>query len=974
MSDERTILEKLLEAPAQAPVTRRDVLRWGAVTSAAAALLRLPSPFRPVSEAEAAELSAILGGPAFPTYAGGAWTKSCCNMCGGQCGVLAYVDASGRVRKVEPNRDYGANVSNINDPKDAKTGTAVGGLLTFASAAAETHASGKWSGLAADTGRLCIKGNAPIRSLYDPDRLQRPLRRVGPRGSGQFEPISWEEAIEESARRLKEIRRRYGARSLVWFGEDHSFTHVQQDFCDAFGTPNYHNHSNLCDTSRKALYLSTIGADRPLADMANADLLVVFGWNFLSALKWIHLASIFTRGRDRGMEFVYIDPVFNTTASKADRWIAVRPGTDGALGLALCKAIIDAGAMDTAFRDAYTFGYDEFEAFLAGDGTYDPEKTPEWASDITGVPAGAGDPGGTAEPTPKGSIRWLAWKIIRAKAQNKRICIDVWSGPGHHTNATQGGRAIAALNVLLGAVDKPGTMVFPLRSGPGRPPSVSGWPGKDGWRLDGKDDVTIPATEPFAVTSDRDLVDVTGATFDAGDDLRGKKFNKKYLYSHGSGIYTEARDAMIAQRDFLGIPYPIKAAVFVFQNFVMSTPNTEKNLRAIGEMEFVLCVDTHLSETAMMADIVIPGSQYLERYDYNAAWVTYRTLGLRQPAVRSWFGGRSESQFLLDLGQAMGFAGFKAERVVVKAGESDPPRPADLKMFIEADEQYTEAEWVRFMATGNGGKPWANQMTFAQLKSSGVWTETGSAGGTQFEKHKKTSAFDAAKMEVKTVTAGGQTVYVVYGTNTDPTKRTPIGIAPSASFNSGTFEVGFNTETRRCQLWDPKFERAFVAQSDASKQLRPAGRVVVGDPAFHPLPWFKDPDFKPTSAFPLYFISWKEVEHTHTRTFNNAWLMEARGVNDLLVHPDTAGPLGLVDGDSAWVESPFGQVRARVQVTKRIHPECVGWFRGFGHWALGSLAKGKGTHDGWLLPGVSELHSGQAVHKEVGVRIWKALL
>jgi anaerobic selenocysteine-containing dehydrogenase len=100
--------------------------------------------------------------------------------------------------------------------------------------------------------------------------------------------------------------------------------------------------------------------------------------------------------------------------------------------------------------------------------------------------------------------------------------------------------------------------------------------------------------------------------------------------------------------------------------------------------------------------------------------------------------------------------------------------------------------------------------------------------------------------------------------------------------------------------------------------------------------------------------------------------MEAKGENAMLIHPATAASLGLADGDLCWVESPYGQVQARAKLTPRIHREVVGWVRGFGHWALGSLAAGKGSHDGWLLPGRAEALSGMAVHKEVGVRVWKS--
>jgi thiosulfate reductase/polysulfide reductase chain A len=846
---------------------------------ALAAASLLPWPFRKLSRAEAAEIT---------NYATGTWIPSCCNMCGGGCGILAYVE-DGTVRKIEPNGANPNNVANISTSFDA----------------ART---------AGDMGRLCCKGNSAIRSLYDPDRIRTPLKRVGPRGSGDFVAITWDDAIAEVASRLYATQLAYGARAIAWFTEDASFVPIQQDLTDALGTPNFSQHSNLCDTGRKAHYLNSLGFDRPVPDLEGTDFLLVFGWNFLSAIKWIHLAAIFTRARQSNpnFHFVYVDPVFNTTASKADQWVSPRPGTDGALALALCKLLIDAGNYDAAFVSSYTLGFGEFQKYLNGDGSYDTTpKTAAWAEGITGVPAA--------------TITQLATELGAAFTAGRKICIDSWSGPGHHTNATQGGRAIDCLSLLLGAVDAPGTMVIPVRSGPSRRAAVSGWPAKDGWRVDGRDDVTIPAGNP-----------VSGSV------------KKKYSHSHGSGIYIELRDRMLSQTDFVGNPYPLKAAVFVFQNFVMSTPNTQKNIDAINNMDFVVCVDTHLSETALMADIVIPGSHYLERFEFVPPWVTFRAVGLRQPVVPSWIGGMSEGQFFLEVGAAMGLPGFKTD-----AGLND------------TDENYQKDMWTRFMASGNGGGPWNNQMTWDQLKAAGVWIETGSTGGTQFLKHSATMTFGATDT-IAAVTAGlpaAETVYIVKN-SAGKTK----GIAAGPTMNVGDqFKAGFNTDSRRCQFWSPKLEKYFTGATPVGNQS------VANDLRYHPLPYFLPPEDAPTSSFPLYFISWKEVEHTHTRTFNNAWLMEMKGENKLIVHPTVAAAKGLSEDDRVWVQTAFGQIGVRVHITEGIQPDTVGFVRGFGHWGLGKLAKGRGAHDGWLLPGKAEIHSGQAVHKEVACRIYKGL-
>jgi thiosulfate reductase/polysulfide reductase chain A len=136
-----------------------------------------------------------------------------------------------------------------------------------------------------------------------------------------------------------------------------------------------------------------------------------------------------------------------------------------------------------------------------------------------------------------------------------------------------------------------------------------------------------------------------------------------------------------------------------------------------------------------------------------------------------------------------------------------------------------------------------------------------------------------------------------------------------------------------------------------------------------PLPVYTPRDWQPDHAYPLFLINWKEASHTHTRTQNNPWLLEIKPDNPLLVHPTTAERFGFSDGDEIWVESPYGKVKARAKVTRRIHPEVVGLQHGFGHTALGRNAKDRGTRDGLLRPTKADALSGMSLHKEACVTL-----
>jgi thiosulfate reductase/polysulfide reductase chain A len=489
------------------------------------------------------------------------WIATCCNMCGGTTGIVARV-YNGRVIKLEPNAFNPVGVCNISTDFESLQGTGA---------------------------RMCPKGNAGIMSLYDPDRVKKPLKRVGERGAGQWQEISYEQAVAEIAARLAAIKAEDGPEKVAWFTEDNSFVPIQESFCNVFGTPNFLQHSNLCDVARKFGFERTLGNGRPLADFRNTKYMLIFGWNPLSATKWAHLPRILLDGLANGAKLVLVDPRCSETAEKAlqygGRWLAIKPGTDGALALALANVIIGEGLHDVNFVADWTVGFNEFAALVA-------TKTPEWAAPITGIPATA--------------IR----QVARELAQTKPAVVDAWSGPGQHMNGAEGSRAIASLAGLIGQVDAPGTMILPGRKGP---------------------KFTVPAA-PSSLP----------ARLDGG--------KAKYPFAHSSGVYVEARDAMIT-----GEPYRPRAGIFVMQNFVFSVPSTAKSLQALNNLELIVSVDTHMSETALMADYVIPGTNYLERYELLPQWVTFPVVALRQPVVPPIFGQKPEYEFVKDLARAMGY-------------------------------------------------------------------------------------------------------------------------------------------------------------------------------------------------------------------------------------------------------------------------------------------------------------------------------
>jgi thiosulfate reductase/polysulfide reductase chain A len=660
--------------------------------------------------------------------------------------------------------------------------------------------------------------------------------------------------LNEIAGRLRTLRDAGEAHKLVWFSEDHSFVDIQVDFCTLYGTPNYHNHSNLCDVSRKASFKLVMGDERPLGDFANARYIIIFGWNPTSATKWAHLPRIFTRAIENGAKLVVVDPYLSQTAARAHEWIPLRPGTDGALALALAHLLVTWNLYDAQFIKDWTVGFNEFAEFIA-------DKTPEWAEKITDVPAT--------------TIRRLAQEL----GTTRPAVVDVWSGPGQHSNGVQGGRAIALLNALLGSIDRPGGMMLPERKGP-----------------------AVAKVKGPTITQPR-LDNVS-----------------QYPFGHKSGVYTDILSHMSAG----DVAYMPKIGMVIFQNLVLAVPGTNTVVNALKKLEFLVVVDTMLSETAELADIVIPGTTYLERYDLTTNWVTWSSVSLRQPVVPPIFGQLPEYEFVVELGRRIGLKDTD-NKDFFWDGRISGQRIESTKAWYE---EYLSQQLL------NGGP----KITLEQLKAlpGACWVDP---TGTRYEKFR----------DPVTMPDGG-TVDEKTGIVKDKS-----GAVVGVKIGNAVYK-GFNTPSRRLE---------FYSALAASKKDR-RGRPVDALPVYIPRDWLPDKDY------PFYLINWKEASHTHTRTFNNPFLMELAGWNRLAINRGTAEKLGIADGDKIWVESPYGKDQAIARVTEGIHPEVVGWQHGFGHWALGRIARGKGTVDGQFNKTIADPISGMALHKEVCVRIYKA--
>lgn len=320
-----------------------------------------------------------------------------CEMCFWRCGVLASV-ADGKVIRLEGNPDH---------------------PLT--------------------KGRLCARGNAGTRLLYDPDRLKYPLLRTGKRGDGQFKRISWNEALDFLASKLKALAAEHGPESVAFFPHGLS-ARFFSTLMKAYGTPNSAEPSFAqCRGPREVGYTLTfgreLGSPEPL-DLEESKLIVLIG-SHLGENVFTSQITAFATALSRGAKVIAVDPRFSTAASKADWWLPIRPGTDIALLLAWMHVLIGEDLCDKEYIARYAQGFKELEAHVR-------EFTPEWAAAITELPAA--------------QIRETARAMGAAKPA-------VLVHPGRHVtwygDDTQRARAMAILTALLGSWGRKGGIFLP---------------------------------------------------------------------------------------------------------------------------------------------------------------------------------------------------------------------------------------------------------------------------------------------------------------------------------------------------------------------------------------------------------------------------------------------------------------------------------------------------------------------------------
>jgi anaerobic selenocysteine-containing dehydrogenase len=283
-------------------------------------------------------------------------------------------------------------------------------------------------------GGLCVKVNNYQDKVYSPERVLYPMRRSGPKGSGEFERISWDEALDEIAARFKATIAEHGPESIMpvsYLGTQGILNglNVGDPFFNALGATIAER--TYCDSGACTAYTMTIGATAGVdpESLVHSRYIVIWACNMVSTN--LHLWPFVAEAQRRGAKVVVIDPMRHQTAKRADWHIPIRPGTDGALALAMMHVIIGEGLTDEAYVRDHTVGYDQLAERVR-------QYTPEWAEGETGIPAE--------------DIRTLAREYATSQPAMIRIGVAI----ERHAGGGQTVRSIACLPALVGAWRKVG--------------------------------------------------------------------------------------------------------------------------------------------------------------------------------------------------------------------------------------------------------------------------------------------------------------------------------------------------------------------------------------------------------------------------------------------------------------------------------------------------------------------------------------
>ncbi len=454
-------------------------------------------------------------------------------------------------------------------------------------------------------GKLCGKVDRYLERTYHRDRLTTPLKRVGPKGSGQFVPVGWESAIQEISANLQRVIAEHGAEAVLPYSYSGTLGLLQGEgmatrFFNTMGASRLAR--TICSEAGFEGYLYTIGATEGMEPeaYAHAKLILIWGSNTLTSN--LHLWPLIQTARKQGARVIVIDPANTRTAQAADEWIAIRPGTDGALALALMHVIIGENLHDADYVEQYTVGFAALAERVQ-------EWTPERAAAITGVPAER--------------IRQLACDY--ATIQPAAIRINY--GLQRHYGGGMAVRTVACLPALVGA-----------------------------WRRYGGG-IQLSTTGFFRRLNGTKLY-----RYDLIGDRKPRTINMNRLGDALSLDRPRIARAHHRPRPIDPLPAPekagppVKALLIYNANPAAVTPDQSEVIKGLQREDlFTVVMDHFQTDTADYADFILPATTQLEHWDLHRSY-GHLYLTLNRPAIAPLGQSLANSEIFRRLAAALGYA------------------------------------------------------------------------------------------------------------------------------------------------------------------------------------------------------------------------------------------------------------------------------------------------------------------------------
>lgn len=826
--------------------------------------------------------------------------RTTCYMCACRCGIQVHLK-SGEVSYIEGNRDHPVN-----------------------------------------KGVLCAKGASGIMQVKAPSRLRAPLRRVGPRGSGAFEEISWEEALQTATDWLKPLRETAPEKLAFFTGRDQSQSFTGW-WAQAFGTPNYAAHGGFCSVNMAAAGIYTIGGafwEFGQPDWERTKLFVLFGVAEDHDSNPIKIGL--GRLNERGVRVIGVNPIRTGYNAIADDWFGITPGTDGLFILSLIHCLLEAGQVDLDYLARWTnapllvqedgpekglfvknaesqpFVIDrrtgmpapwdgkgvepDLGAVWQGNRTVfqhmaerylAPDYAPEMVAERCGIPASrirslAAELAQVAfDQTIEIPTAWTDFRgDAHASMKGRPVSFHAMRGISAHANGFQTARALHLLQILLGTVETPGGYRFkppypkPVEAHP--TPHFVAAPGKP---LSGPHLGYVRSPEQLALKED-------------GSPARiDKAFTWENPFSAHGLMH------MLIPNAHAGDPYRIDTLFLYMANMAWnSSMNTARVMEMLTDQkdgEYVIpriiYSDAYASEMVAYADLILPDTTYLERHDCIS--LLDRPISepdaagdsIRWPVTPPDRDVRGFQSVLLDLGHRLGLAPM--------VGEDGGPKFKDYADYIQNHQR----------------RPGVGPLI--GFRGDGTAEGRGAPNPDQIAAYIANGGFYQAHVPEE-------------GRFYKPWNRAYQDWAVETSFYDTPQPYLFN-------IWSEPMRR-FQMAAEGLGQIQPPDHLRPQlIKAMDPLPrWYPSTD----AAYPIHALTQRPMDMYHSWGTQNAWLRQIRGRNFLYVPTRLWREHGFKEGDYARLTSASGEIVAPVAHMAALNDQTV--------WTWNAIGKRKGA---WAL-------------------------